>query len=56
MKDFHNKLCLLLLEEHFGTIIKSIANNLLHGTKTLRVIVFGTGLPIAKVSNIILIN
>ncbi|KAH0945295.1 hypothetical protein HN011_001858 [Eciton burchellii] len=49
MKDFHNKLCLLLLEEHFGTIVKSIANNLLAGTKTLRVIVFGTGLPIVKV-------
>jgi len=50
MKDFHNKLCLLLLEEHFGTIVRSIANNLLHGSKTLRVIVFSTGLPTIKVS------
>ncbi|EZA46881.1 hypothetical protein DMN91_004693 [Ooceraea biroi] len=49
MRDFYNKLCLLILEEHFGPLIKCIGNNLLHGTKTLRAICFGTRLPLAKV-------
>lgn len=49
MKDFYNKLCLLLLEEFFGSIVQCIGNSLLYGTKTLRAICFGTSLPVAKV-------
>lgn len=49
MKDFYNKLCLLLLEEYFGPIVQCIADNLLYGTKTLRAICFETKLPIAKI-------
>lgn len=49
MKTFYNKLCLLLLEEHFGSIVRCIASNLIHGTKTLRFICLNTHLPLAKV-------
>lgn len=51
MKDFYNKLCLLLLEEYFGSIVQCIANNLLFGTKTLRALYFETRLPVVKVNN-----
>ncbi|XP_018307693.1 DNA-directed RNA polymerase III subunit RPC3 [Mycetomoellerius zeteki] len=49
MRDFYNKLCLLLLEESFGLIIRHIGNNLLYGTKTLSALHFGTCLSKIKV-------
>ncbi|XP_020279904.1 DNA-directed RNA polymerase III subunit RPC3 [Pseudomyrmex gracilis] len=49
MKDLYGKLCSSLLEEYFGSIVQSVGNNLLCGKKTLRLIWFGTGLPLAKV-------
>ncbi|KYN20584.1 PREDICTED: DNA-directed RNA polymerase III subunit RPC3 isoform X2 [Trachymyrmex cornetzi] len=49
MRDFYNKLCLLLLEESFGPIIGQIGNNLLYGPKTLSAICFGTHLSKIKV-------
>ncbi|KAM0724812.1 DNA-directed RNA polymerase III subunit RPC3 [Formica fusca] len=49
MKDFHSKLCMLLLEEYFGSIVQSIGNSLLYGTKTLNVIRIDTRLPLIKV-------
>ncbi|XP_024881319.1 DNA-directed RNA polymerase III subunit RPC3 [Temnothorax curvispinosus] len=49
MKDFYNKLCLLLLEEYFGSIVQCIGNNLMYGTKTLGAIHFETNLSIAKI-------
>jgi len=52
MRDFYNKLCLLLLEESFGPIVGQIGNNLLYGTKTLPAIHFGTRLSKIKVNNI----
>lgn len=49
MRDFHSKLCMLLLEEYFGPIVQSIGNSLLYGTKTLDVIRIDTRLPLIKV-------
>jgi len=49
MDDLYDKLCLLLLEEYFGSIVQCIGNNLLYGTKTLRTIYLETRLPIAKI-------
>ncbi|EGI65510.1 PREDICTED: DNA-directed RNA polymerase III subunit RPC3 [Acromyrmex echinatior] len=49
MRDFYNKLCLLLLEESFGPIVGQIGNNLLYGTKTLPAIHFGTHLSKIKI-------
>lgn len=49
MKDFYGKLCSSLLEEYFGSIVQSIGNSLLCGKKTLNLICFGTGFPLAKV-------
>ncbi|KAL0125937.1 hypothetical protein PUN28_004784 [Cardiocondyla obscurior] len=49
MKDFYNKLCSLLLEEYFGSIVQCIGEYLLFGTKTLGAIGFGTKLPLGKV-------
>lgn len=51
MDDLYDKLCLLLLEEYFGSIVQCIGNNLLYGTKTLRTIYLETRLPVAKVIN-----
>lgn len=51
MEDFYNKLCLLLLEEYFGSIVQCIANNLFYGTKMLNAICYGTKLPMAKVNS-----
>ncbi|XP_018398493.1 PREDICTED: DNA-directed RNA polymerase III subunit RPC3 [Cyphomyrmex costatus] len=50
MKDIYSKLCLLLLEECFGSTVRHIGNNLLYGPKTLREICIGTSLPEAKVN------
>lgn len=49
MKDYHSKLCMLLLEEYFGSIVQCIGNSLLYGTKSLAIIKFDTQLPLIKV-------
>ncbi|XP_011694091.1 PREDICTED: DNA-directed RNA polymerase III subunit RPC3 [Wasmannia auropunctata] len=49
MKDFYNKLCVLLLEEFLGPIIRRIGNSLLYGTKTIPAICYGTRLPKRKI-------
>lgn len=51
MKDFYNKLCLLLLEEYFGSIVQYIASSLLYGRKTLGALRFETRLPVVKVNS-----
>jgi len=55
MGRFRDKLCFLLLEERFGSVISSIASNLLHDTNTLKLLVRFTNLPVTKVSRIILL-
>lgn len=49
MKDFHSKLCMLLLEEYFGSIVQRIGNSLLYGPKALAIIQLDTHLPLIKV-------
>ncbi|XP_012531114.1 DNA-directed RNA polymerase III subunit RPC3 [Monomorium pharaonis] len=49
MKDSRNKLCSLLLEEFFGSIVQTIGNSLLYGTKTFGSICFGTRLQGSKI-------
>ncbi|XP_012215982.1 DNA-directed RNA polymerase III subunit RPC3 isoform X2 [Linepithema humile] len=49
MRYFYGKLCLVLLEEHFGSIIQCIGNSLLYGTKTLTAIHHDTRLSLAEI-------
>lgn len=49
MKDFYSKLCLAILEEHFGSIIHCIGNSLLYGTKSLVGIRLDTHLSLTEV-------
>ena len=55
MKDYYGKLCLAILEEHFGSIIQCIGNSLLHGTKSLVGICLDTRLPRTEVHSKLII-